>query len=110
MNQLSKHTFSLFKSITFVALAKEYIEDILREKNVTHGARHFLNIGLNRLNLFIRDFNDRLSPESRETIKAHFNADLLVFDAVFDKMADMTEEQRQAVEQFCDQIKMKETV
>lgn len=110
MTQLSKDTFSLFKAITFVEIARQYFDLILLNPEVKRDARHFLNIGQNRLNLFVRDFNDRLGPEARETIKAHFKTDLLVFDAVFDKMADMTQEQRQAVEEFCEQIKMKKAI
>jgi hypothetical protein len=110
MKPTAEDTFSLYKATTFVELAGQYLDLILLNKDIRSEARAFLKQERHRLTMFIIDFNNRLGDEAKETVKAHFRGDLLVFDAVFDKMADMSEEQRQAVEEFCEQIKMKKAI
>lgn len=110
MKPTAEDTFSLFKATTFVELAGQYLDLILLNPNIRSDSKAFLKHERHRLTMFISDFNNRLGDEAKETIKAHFKGDLLAFDAVFDKMADMTVGQRQAVEEFCEQIKMKEVV
>lgn len=95
---------NLFKALTLVEISRQYLEFILQNQKIKHNARKFLVDEKRRLDMFIQDMNMKLGSGSRGIVNEYLKSDLLAYDAVLDKMALMTPEARNVVEQFCDEL------
>jgi hypothetical protein len=91
----NKSTFEIAKSFYHISNAIKYLESVKDEKAVSPKARHVIGGLLNRLNWCVKDIMTNMSPASADLMREQVCSwETLAFDAVFDQMILMNEEQR----------------
>ena len=93
--------FELAKAMHHVSIAQKYFEMIaLDYKN---GAKALMNQFANRCHLIITNVYDRLGDETRQFYRESLiKGDTVFMDAISDKLLQLSEEQKIAVERFVD--------
>lgn len=100
-----KHeTFALYKAFVSIRNFIHYMDFILEQKNITYQSRNMLNLSLGRGKAVIKDFTHVLGNEALEAFKKEMESDTMIYDALWDKMAQLDEKQRWEIENTIDKM------
>lgn len=104
---MQNETFALYKSFISIRNFIHYIEFILEQKNITYRSRDMLKLCLGRGNAVINDFTRVLGNEALEAFKKEMESDTMLYDAIWDKLAQLDEKQRWEIENNIDKMILK---
>lgn len=98
-----KGQIALVNGLIHLTVAEQYFSSFAKDNPGTKGASILGNYS-NRIKWIYNDLitNPRLPDEVREGIKREINGDALVIPALVEKVALLTEENRQAIETLVD--------
>lgn len=96
---------SLHQYIMRIAVAREYLEDALRENLKPIFYSKFKN-HLNKLNFLINDvrFSAHIPDSYKEWLKYDLSSDLLTSESILEKLGKLSPKQRVAFEELLDKV------
>lgn len=101
---MTKNQSSVFRGLSYLVLAKEYFEDVARSNGM--GVREKFKAYSGKLQWVLLDIKHRLDPDMQAAFSRELEkGDTMWTEAMLDKMADLSQQDRSAVEIFIDHLK-----
>lgn len=101
----SPASFSLAKAIHNTYASIEYLKDTIRQEQLTHNAKSFINDLINKQEYVLKSLYTRMSSEGATKLRKEMEErDIYAIDSIMNLSIKMTDEQRQELESYAEQI------
>lgn len=105
MQTVSKQAKDFYTLVAMLECAECIKLSLCNDKQVGGKVKYLMNNLFNSFRVMMREATFNMPEEHRKIWSDDWSRDYLVFMSVFEKMADMTDEQRNAIEHFAEQVK-----
>lgn len=98
-------TFSLAKSIHYIHYSIQYMEDVIRQEQLTGDAKYFVNGLINKQKSVLRDLYSRMSSTGAALLRQELDArDIGTIDSILNMVITMDEETRLRAEEMISEL------